>query len=86
MGVSIRPFLRSLHPGEDPTQGGELAAMLRFYRGDALLRKVWVREGGEWGIERPRASWTTGADPELWRLVTGGAPGLWQALRERLGR
>ena len=65
----VQKFVQALKPIEEPAQGGDLAATLWFYRGDQLLRKVWVREGGEWGFERPKASWTTGADPELWRLV-----------------
>ncbi|MDR3619507.1 MAG: sigma-70 family RNA polymerase sigma factor [Paludisphaera borealis] len=71
---SSREFVRALKPGGRPVDDGKPAATLWFYRGDKLLRKVWVREGGEWGFERPGASWTTGADSELWRLVDQRLP------------
>ena len=49
--------------------GGLTAATLTFYRGDTLLRKIWVFQGGEWGFQRPGTSWTTGSDANLWNII-----------------
>jgi hypothetical protein len=64
---------RALRPRLVPPSGGMVAATLRFYHDDELIRTVWVYEGGEWGFERPGTSWATGSDAELWRLVKGRA-------------
>jgi hypothetical protein len=52
-----------------PPGTGIKAATIIFSRGDDVLREVWVSEGGEWGFERPGTGWTTGASPQLWKLV-----------------
>jgi hypothetical protein len=66
---AVAELRRALRPREVPPGGGPTAATLTFYRGGQPLRTVWVSEGGEWGFERPGASPTTGADPDLWQLV-----------------
>jgi hypothetical protein len=65
----IRELTRALKPRAVSPSGGRTAATLRFYRGDKLLRKVWVFEGGEWGFDRPGTSWTTGRDKDLWKAI-----------------
>jgi hypothetical protein len=65
----VEPYRRALRPHEVPPSGGLVAATLRFYHDEELIRTVWVYKGGEWGFERPGTKWTTGADAGLWRLV-----------------
>jgi hypothetical protein len=60
---------RCLVPKRVPASGGVNAAILSFYRGGALVRKVWVFAGGEWGFERPGISHTTGWNPNLWKVI-----------------
>jgi hypothetical protein len=66
---SIAEMKRALKPTDVPPSGGLKAATLTFSRGDDILRKVWVYEGGEWGFERPGTSWTVGSSPELWAQI-----------------
>jgi hypothetical protein len=66
---SIAELKRALKPTDVPPSGGIKAATITFSRGDDVLRKVWVYEGGEWGFERPGTSWTIGASPDLWAQV-----------------
>jgi len=70
----VREFAKALTPSDAAARGGELKASLIFLKGEEPIRTVWVREGGEWGFERPSASWTTGSSPELWRLLTRRIP------------
>jgi hypothetical protein len=70
----VREFVKSLAPSDSPRQGGELKVSLIFMKGEEPIRTAWVREGGEWGFERPSASWTTGSNPELWRLLERRMP------------
>jgi hypothetical protein len=65
----VAELRQALRPREVPPTAGRTAATLSFYRGNQLLRTVWVYEGGEWGFERPGTGYTTGADPDLWRIV-----------------
>jgi hypothetical protein len=66
---SIAELKRSLTISDVPPSAGLKAATITFSRGDDVLRKVWVYEGGEWGFERPGTSWTIGASPDLWAQV-----------------
>lgn len=63
---SLRAAL-TLRPA--PPSAGETAATLSFYRGEELLREVWVYDGGEWGFNRPGTNWTCGVSQPLWRFV-----------------
>ena len=65
----IEVLSRGLAPTVVLPSGGKLAATLSFYRGETLLRKIWVYQGGEWGFDRPGTDWTTGLSPELWKAV-----------------
>ncbi len=57
---------RAQKPKAVPAGGGMTAATFSSYRGDRLIRSIWVFEGGEWGFDRPGTDWTTGFAPELW--------------------
>jgi hypothetical protein len=65
----IRELARTLKTRAVAPSGGRTAVTLRFYRGERLVRKVWVFEDGEWGFERPGTSWTTGRERELWKVI-----------------
>ncbi len=66
---AIRELRQALRPKMSRDTRGMTAATLTFYRGDRLLRKVWVYWGGQWGFERPGWSYTTGNSPELWQAI-----------------
>ena len=66
---AIKELRRSLKTAEVPPSGGITAATISFYRGEGLLRKIWVFEGGEWGFDRPGTSWTTGREKKLWEGI-----------------
>ena len=66
---AVAELRQALRPREVPPSDGVTAATLSFYRGNQLLRTVWVYEGGEWGFDRPGTSYTTGEDPDLWQLI-----------------
>lgn len=52
--------------------GGETMYTLTFYRGDEVVREVWVYPYGEWGITRPKsASWTLGENEKLGEVLEG---------------
>jgi hypothetical protein len=70
----VREFAKALTPTDSPRQGGDLKVSLIFLKGEEPIRTAWVREGGEWGFERPSASWTTGSNPGLWRLLERRMP------------
>ena len=67
---AIKELRQALEAARVPPTGSETAALLSFYRGKTLIRKVWVFESGEWGFERSKGPhWTTGLDPALFRFV-----------------
>jgi hypothetical protein len=65
----IKELRQALKARGVPPSGGVTAATVSFYRGEGLLRKIWVFEGGEWGFERPGTSWTTGREGNLWKVI-----------------
>ena len=55
---------------DTPPSGGKTAWTITFYRGEKVVRKVWVYSYGEWGVERPKgASWTLGTNAALAELI-----------------
>jgi hypothetical protein len=50
--------------------GGETKYTLTFYRGDKVVREVWVYAYGEWGITRGNGpDWTLGSNQKLADLL-----------------
>lgn len=68
--ASLRKVRDRLTAKESTPQAGEPYLNLYFYRGNQLVRKVWVYKSGQWGVVRPAAPhWPLGADPRLVETV-----------------
>jgi hypothetical protein len=68
-GDDVAALRKALVPKAGPPSGGKTAVTIQFYRGDTLLRSVWMFSYGEWGFERPGTQWTTGTSDDLPDLV-----------------
>jgi hypothetical protein len=68
-GDDVAALRKALVPKAQAPSGGKTAAVIQFYRGDTLLRSVWMFPYGEWGFERPGTQWTTGESDDLVALV-----------------
>jgi hypothetical protein len=61
--------MKTLRASKVARTRGITAAALSFYRGEVLIRKVWVFRDGEWGFERPGTDWTTGREADLGKAI-----------------
>jgi hypothetical protein len=61
----LREFRNALAVKDIPPSGGMNWAELEWFKDGNSLRKVWVFSDGEWGVERPGVSPTTGISPGL---------------------
>jgi hypothetical protein len=61
----LREFRNALVVKDIPPSGGMNWAELEWFKDGKSLRKVWVFSDGEWGVERPGVSPTTGISPAL---------------------
>lgn len=66
---AVKELRDALKTAKVPPSGGENAATITFYKGDAALRTIWIYAGGEWGFDRPGTSWTIGRHADLWKVV-----------------
>ncbi|MDC3981089.1 hypothetical protein [Polyangium jinanense] len=68
-GQELSALVDALRVTEQQPSSGKQFAQIAFYRGEALLREVWIFADGEWGFVRPGTAWTVGASPALGDLV-----------------
>ncbi|MDI1475927.1 hypothetical protein [Polyangium sp. y55x31] len=68
-GQELSALVEALRVTDAQPSGGKQFAQITFYRGETLLREVWVFADGEWGFVRPGTAWTVGASPALGDLV-----------------
>ena len=65
----LNAVLSAMTVKETPPSGGMTWATLTWLAGDAVIRRAWVYEDGEWGFERPGTAWTTGESQALSKLL-----------------
>jgi hypothetical protein len=69
-GADLAALVAALAITDARPSGGVNHVVIAFYRGDNLLREIWVFGDGEWGIQRTGAtSWTLGLSDQLAMLV-----------------
>jgi hypothetical protein len=67
--AELQRIRSALQPAASEPCSCIVGARLAFYRGDRFLRRVWINEGGDWGIERPGPGHTLGRAEALWEYL-----------------
>ena len=68
-GADVTAIVDALEVKAQSPSAGVTYAQLAFYRGETLLREIWMYDYGEWGIVRPGTARTLGTSKTLAALL-----------------